>query len=111
MESARYWASVEGRTQRIGHTCAALGNPDGCIEFNAFYHRLPGAFNDWQCGQNAAFDTISSWSDPDQGFEDEEHQAGGERGHYLNIISADRWIGLGKAGVPGIGTYFAMNVL
>ncbi|MDQ2865976.1 MAG: hypothetical protein M3R51_07090 [Candidatus Eremiobacteraeota bacterium] len=111
MESARYWAALEGRTQRVGHTCASLGNPKGCIEFNAFYHQLPGAPREQFCGQNAAFDEISSWTDPDQGFEDEEHQSGGERGHYLNIISADRWVGLGKTGVPGVGTYFAMNML
>lgn len=111
MESARYWAALEGRAQRIGHTCAALDNPQGCVEFNVFYHRLPGAPRDWLCGQNAAFDTVSSWIDPDQGFEDEEHQTSGERGHYINIVSANRWIGFGKVGVPGVGTYFAMNVL
>ena len=111
MESARYWAALERSAQRIGHTCEALGNPQGCVEFNAFYHSLPGAPSEWFCGQNAAFDTVSAWSDPDRGFEDEEHQAGGERGHYINIISANRWIGLGKAGAPGVGTFFAMNVL
>lgn len=110
MESARYWASVEGRAQHVGHTCASVGSPKGCIEFNTFYHALPGAPREWFCGQNAAFDTVSSWNDPDRGFEAEEHQSG-DRGHYLNIISANRWIGFGKAGVPGIGTYFAMNVL
>lgn len=111
MESARYWAALERSAQRIGHTCAALDNPQDCVEFNAFYHRLPGAPGEWFCGQNAAFDTVSAWSDPDRGFEDEEHQAGGERGHYINIMSANRWIGLGKAGAPGVGTFFAMNVL
>ena len=110
MESARFWAEQERHAGRIGHTCAALGNPRGCIEFNAYFHALPGAPQDWFCGQNAAFDSDPSWSDPDQGFEAEEH-ARGERGHFINLVSAKNWIGLGKADQPGVGTYFAMNVL
>jgi hypothetical protein len=110
-ETARYWAQEERRSGRIGHTCVALGDPPRCIEFNAFFHRLPGAPQDWDSGQNAAFDPVPSWSDPDAGFEAERFSSSGERGHFLNLVSAKRWIGFGEVSVPGTGSYFAMNVL
>lgn len=111
METARYWAREERVAGRIGHTCAQLGFPAGCVEFNAYFHALPGAPLDWFAGQNAAFDTISSWIAPETGFENERLQATGDRGHFLNLIGASRWIGLGKTRVPGYGAYFAMNLI
>ena len=111
METARYWAREERLAGRIGHTCAQLRSPAGCLEFNAYFHSLPGAPLDWFAGQNAAFDTISSWIAPETGFENERLQTGGERGHFLNLIEASRWIGLGKTRVPGYGAYFAMNLI
>ncbi|HET9030070.1 MAG TPA: CAP domain-containing protein [Candidatus Aquilonibacter sp.] len=111
METARYWATQERRSGRIGHTCAALGSPAGCIEFNAYFHRLPGAPADWFSGQNAAFDTYSTWGAPVSGFENEETATTGERGHFLNLVDASRWIGLGETRVPGYGSYFAMNLM
>ncbi len=110
-ETAEYWAGEERRSGRIGHTCAALDDPAGCVEFNDFFHRLPGAPQDWDSGQNAAFDPIPSWSDPDSGFEDEQFKTSGERGHFLNLVEAKHWIGFGEVQVPGSGSYFAMNVL
>lgn len=110
-ETARYWSEQERRSGRIGHTCAALGAPASCIEFNSFFHALPGAPRDWFSGQNAAFDTYSTWLAPEAGFEQEEHATTGERGHFLNLIGASRWIGLGETRVPGYGAYFAMNLM
>ena len=111
METARYWAREEQTAGRIGHTCAALGAPRDCVEFNAYFHALPGAPADWFSGQNAAFDTISDWLSPESGFENERLTRSGERGHFLNLIGATRWIGFGKSSVPGYGSYFAMNLL
>lgn len=109
-ETARYWAREERLSGRVGHTCATLAHPPGCIEFNAYFHGLPGAPLDWFAGQNAAFDTISSWLGPESGFEN-ERSAAEDRGHFLNLIGASRWIGLGEMRVPGYGVYFAMNLI
>lgn len=109
-ESARYWSREERRAQHVGHTCEALGHPVGCIEFDTFYHRLPGALRGFSPGQNAAFDTLDTWLAPEALFE-AERTGNGERGHYLNLIGAQRWIGLGESEIPGYGAYFAMNLL
>jgi hypothetical protein len=123
--AARYWAGQQMRAHRIGHTCAALGNPVGCIEFNAYFHALPGAppFDD--AGQNAAFDTDPSWTQPDQLFEAEGNLCGynwhaceggrdgsaSQTGHYVNLMIARRWAGFGEAAAAGDGSYFALNLL
>ncbi len=125
VESARYWALQEKRARRIGHTCAQLGNPTGCVEFNAYFHALPGAPQDDDAGQNAAFDSATSWSEPDQLFEVEgslcrynwhscpggNDGASGQTGHYLNLMLASRWIGFGKAVADGYGSFFAQNLI
>lgn len=123
-ESARFWAAQEVRAGRIGHSCAALGDPAGCVEFNAFFHALPGAPQDWFAGQNAAFDTVASWSDPNSGFEDEGRLCApaydwrtcgsaerGETGHFVNLMTANRWAGFGSKELPGSGVYYAMNII
>lgn len=109
-ETARYWSLEERRAQRIGHTCVSLGSPPGCIEFDDYFHRLPGAPAGWSPGQNAAFDPDATWLAPEALFE-AERNARGERGHFLNLIHARLWIGLGEARIPGYGAYFAMNLL
>jgi hypothetical protein len=123
--AARYWASQEKRAHRIGHTCAQLGDPSGCVEFNAYFHALPGAPQDDDAGQNAAFDTASSWSEPDRLFEIEGNLCGynwracaggrdgsaAQTGHYVNLMSARRWAGFGEAVADGDGSYFALNLL
>jgi hypothetical protein len=109
-EAARYWAREERTAQRVGHTCAALGRPAGCVEFNQFYHSLPGVPSNWDAGQNAAFDTLATWTAPEALFE-AERTGHSERGHFLNLINAQRWIGLGDASIPGYGEYFAMNLM
>ncbi|HTU81920.1 MAG TPA: carboxypeptidase-like regulatory domain-containing protein [Candidatus Acidoferrales bacterium] len=124
MESARFWAHEEKRAGRIGHTCAALGRPSGCIEFNAFFHQLPGAPLNWDAGQNAAFDTVPSWSDPNEGFEDEGlncrpafdwrrcgRATSDETGHFINVMTARQWAGFGESQEPGVGTYYALNII
>jgi hypothetical protein len=122
--SARYWASEEKRAHRIGHTCAQLGDPDGCIDFNAYFHALPGAPQDDDAGQNAAFDTDSSWSEPARLFEIEgslchynwracpsgRDGSAAQTGHYVNLMSARRWVGFGEA-IAVDGSYFALNLL
>ncbi|MBV8148384.1 MAG: hypothetical protein JO092_04770 [Candidatus Eremiobacteraeota bacterium] len=121
MESARFWAGQEVRAGRIGHTCGALGDPPNCIEFNAFFHGLPGAPQDWSPAQNAAFDAVYSWADPNSTFEIEGrlcapaynwHGCGynDEVGHFVNIMSANRWVGLGAKGLRD-GVYYAMNLI
>lgn len=109
-QTARYWAGEEKRSGRVGHTCASLGDPAGCIEFNTYFHALPGAPQRDFSGQNAAFDSIASWSDPDALFEAEERCSACERGHFLNLIGATAWIGFGKA-AGADGSYFAMNLI
>lgn len=125
VETARYWASLEKRARRIGHTCSELANPAGCVEFNAYFHRLPGAPQEDDSGQNAAFDSDASWSEPNRLFEIEGARcgynwracAGGaersstQTGHYVNLMSAQRWIGLGQAVADGYGAFFAQNLL
>jgi hypothetical protein len=121
MESARFWAEQEVRAGRIGHTCRALGNPPNCIEFDAFFHALPGAPQDWSPAQNAAFDAVYSWSDPNSTFEIEGRLCApaynwrgcgynDEVGHFVNIMSANRWVGLGAKGLRD-GVYYAMNLI
>ncbi len=109
-EAARYWSREERIAGRVGHTCAALGHPAGCVEFNTYYHRLPGVPATSLAGQNAAFDTLATWLAPEALFE-AERNGNGERGHFLNLIDARRWIGLGVASIPGYGAYFAMNLI
>lgn len=125
VETARYWAALEKRAHRIGHTCAELANPNGCVEFNAYFHRLPGAPQDDESGQNAAFDSDPSWAEPNHLFEIEGNlcgynwhacRGGAERssaqtGHYVNLMSARSWIGLGEAIDAGYGSFFAQNLL
>ena len=122
--TARYWAAEESRAHRIGHTCAQLGNPAGCIEFNAYFHALPGALQGYYSGQNAAFDTDPSWDATDRLFEIEgglchydwracPSGADGstlQTGHYVNLMAARRWIGLGEAS-DRYGMFFAENFL
>lgn len=121
MESARFWANQEVRAGRIGHTCGALGNPPNCIEFNAFFHALPGAPQDWSPAQNAAFDAVYSWADPNTTFEIEGRLCApayswrtcgynDEVGHFVNIMSANHWVGLGAKGLRD-GVYYAMNLI
>lgn len=123
--AARYWANEERIAHRIGHTCAQLGNPVNCVEFNAYFHALPGAPQDDDAGQNTAFDPNPSWTDANRLFESEGalchynwYACGGgpdgsarQTGHYVNLMSARRWIGLGEAAAGGEGSYFALNVL
>lgn len=125
VETARYWAALEKQARRIGHTCAELANPAGCVEFNAYFHRLPGAPPDDDSGQNAAFDSDPSWSEPNHLFEIEGKRCGynwrscpggaerssAQTGHYVNLMSAQRWIGLGQAVAEGYGAFFAQNLL
>jgi hypothetical protein len=123
--AARYWASEERLAHRIGHTCAQLGSPVSCIEFNAYFHSLAGAPPDDDAGQNTAFDTDASWSAANHLFEIEGALCGynwracpggvdgsaAQTGHYINLMSARRWIGLGEATAPGDGSYFTVNLL
>lgn len=125
VETARYWAAVEKQARRIGHTCAELANPTGCVEFNAYFHRLPGAPQEDDSGQNAAFDSDPSWTEPNRLFEIEGTRCGynwhacpggaerssAQTGHYVNLMSAQRWIGLGQAVAEGYGAFFAQNLL
>lgn len=122
MESARFWAQQEVRAGRIGHTCGALGNPPKCVEFDAYFHALPGAPQDWSPAQNAAFDATSSWADPNMIFEIEGRRCAPaynwrscgyneDVGHFVNIMSADRWVGLGAKGLRDAGVYYAMNLI
>ncbi len=122
MESARFWAQQEGRAGRIGHTCRDLGNPPKCVEFEAYFHALPGAPQDWSPAQNAAFTETSSWANPNMIFEIEGrrcapaynwHSCGynEEVGHFINIMSAERWVGLGAKGLHDSGVYYAMNLI
>lgn len=122
MESARFWALQEGHAGRIGHTCGDLGNPPKCVEFDAFFHALPGAPRDWSPAQNAAYTSTSSWADPNMLFEIEGrrcapaydwHRCGynEEVGHFVNIMSAERWVGLGAKGHHDAGVYYAMNLI
>jgi len=122
--TARYWAVEEARAGRIGHTCAQLGNPSGCVEFNAYFHRLPGAPQDDDAGQNAAFDSDPSWRDANRLFEIEGELchfnwracpsgpdgSQTQTGHYINLMLAQRWIGLGEA-LAAAGAFFAQNLL
>jgi hypothetical protein len=123
--AARYWASEERHAHRIGHTCAQLGNPDSCIEFNAYFHSLAGAPQGDDSGQNTAFDTDASWSAANRLFEIEgalcrynwracpggADGSAAQTGHYINLMAARRWIGLGEATAPGDGSYFTVNLL
>jgi hypothetical protein len=122
MESARFWAQQEGHAGRIGHTCGELGNPPKCVEFEAFFHALPGAPQDWSPAQNAAFTAAPSWANPNMIFEIEGrrcapaydwHSCGynEEVGHFVNIMSAERWVGLGAKGLHDAGVYYAMNLI
>jgi hypothetical protein len=122
MESARFWALQEGHAGRIGHTCGELGNPPKCVEFDAFFHALPGAPQDWSPAQNAAFTAASSWANPNMLFEIEGrrcapaydwHRCGynEEVGHFVNIMSAEHWVGLGAKGQHDAGVYYAMNLI
>ncbi len=122
MESARFWAAQEVRAERIGHTCNALGNPPNCVEFNSFLHNLAGVPPEWSAAQNAAFDDVSSWADPNTMFEIEGRRCASpynwrdcgyneEVGHFVNIMSASRWIGLGAEGAQNSGVYYAMNLI
>ena len=122
MESARFWALQEGHAGRIGHTCADLGNPPKCVEFDAFFHALPGAPQDWSPAQNAAFTATSSWADPNMLFEIEGRRCAPaydwrrcgyneEVGHFVNIMSAEHWVGLGAKGQHDAGVYYAMNLI
>lgn len=122
--AARYWAGEERRAHRIGHTCAQLGQPADCIEFNAYFHALPGAPQDDDAGQNTAFDPDASWNEANRLFEIEGSLCGynwhactggsdgsaSQTGHYVNLMSARRWIGLGEA-VADEGNYFTLNLL
>jgi hypothetical protein len=123
MESARFWASEELASGHVGHTCATIGRPAGCSEFNDYFHSLRGAPVDWRAGQDAAFDSDTRWDDPESGFEDEGRlcvtpydwhhctRADRETGHFTNIMAAAQWIGLGKEYQAGVGAYFAMNMI
>jgi hypothetical protein len=42
IETAKYWAGEMHAAGKMGHTCAAIGNPPGCIEQSAYYSALPG---------------------------------------------------------------------
>lgn len=42
IEVAKYWAGEVHAAGKMGHTCAAIGNPPGCIEQSAYYASLPG---------------------------------------------------------------------
>lgn len=125
VETARYWAREEARALRIGHTCAQLGEPAGCVEFNAYFYRLPGAPQDDDAGQNAAFDSNPSWDEANRLFEVEGQlchfnwracpsgpdSSQTQTGHYLNLMLAQHWIGLGEAVAAGYGAFFAQNLL
>lgn len=122
MESARFWAQQEVRAGLVGHSCGSLGNPPNCVEFNAFFHSLAGAPQDWFAGQNAAFDRFSSWRDTNSMFEYEGrhcaqafnwHSCGynDEVGHFVNIMSASRWVGLGAKRRRDAGVYYTMNLI
>lgn len=126
METARFWASLERNANRIGHTCAALRAPAGCIEFNTYLHALPGAMLEEFSGQNAAFDSEPSWAQSLELFENEgaycapaydwrrcdDGREGSltQTGHFKNLMVATRWVGFGKA-TSASGGYFAQNVL
>jgi hypothetical protein len=122
MESARFWAAQEVRAGRIGHTCSALGNPPNCIEFNAFFHELAGVPSEWFAAQNAAVGDVSSWEEPNRLFEIEGQRCAppydwrdcgysAEVGHFVNIMAASRWIGLGAESAQDSGVYYAMNLI
>jgi hypothetical protein len=122
--AARFWAREEGRAHRIGHTCAQLGEPSGCIEFNAYFHSLTGAPQDDDAGQNTAFDTDAGWSEANRLFEIEGSLCGynwhacsggadgsaAQTGHYVNLMSARRWAGFGETTADD-GSYFTVNLL
>jgi hypothetical protein len=42
IETAKYWAGEMHAAGKMGHTCAQLGSPAGCIEQSAYYAALPG---------------------------------------------------------------------
>lgn len=134
IETAKYWAGEMHTAGRLGHTCAAIGNPTGCIEQSAFYAALPGEPSSATVDGNAATGYFSwagtggTWpnSSAQSAFEvegDNYYGAGecptvwdaptcvggdppGGAGHFISEMAASQWIGLGEVEGAGASSAF-----
>lgn len=109
LEQAQYWANDTHTAGVVGHTCASIGSPAGCIEPNIYLQSLPGsavgnasaqsvggAFANWAAVEtaieNEGLSCTPHYDTPNCPIGDPPAGAG----HYINLMTTSKWVGLGQ---------------